>query len=345
MQEELLAESVLLLSQSDGGKNDLLLTGFLAKTLLFAGYDDAAQTIVSQAWAQDKELHEILQLQQPSVKDAESRHWLPILGIHEPEAAIQLIRLTADPASMDFLLQECLTYIGIVDLQRMRDICRTHQLSYDGRGANSLLRHIARYGWAGASSREFLRSIALELPLGHERVAIGLVALREATSVAERNRLLEHVVEVWREYMPPHAFMDPEMMISAVQHVRAFDMLSPYELDTIVFECLRKAATTPRDAQAERMLGSVVKLLALRDPDLARVFLEPYFREGRWLPAGQHVGFGYLYNPLLQAAVWADPSWAVDLARQQGDRHGQFEALRKLEILNCVIRELGELRK
>jgi hypothetical protein len=345
LQEELLSECVLLLSQNDGGKNDLSLTAALAKTLLFAGYTEAAQTIVSQAWTRDTELHEILRSQSASTARPESRYWMPILGIHDPDAAIQLIRMTADSVQKDYLVQECLTYLGIVDLPQMRNICGKYQLSYDGRGADSLLRHIAEYGRAGPSVREFVRSTALELPLGTERVAISLLAMRETSSAIERQKLMELIVQVWREYTPSHTFMEMEMMQSAVRQVMRFDTLSPYELDRIVFECLRKAPTSLGNLQAEMMLGSIVKLLAMRDPDLARVFLEPYFREGGWLSAGQQVRFGFLHNPILAAAVWADPAWAAELARRYGVEVGRFEPLKKLELYNCVIHELGQLRK
>jgi hypothetical protein len=373
LREELLAESALLATQNTGSGGDWPLVAFLAQSLLMAGYDDAAQSVVQQAWARDTVLHEALQIQRTAAANdpqavkrlgeifAANRRALPILAIVAPDEAWELIRQEVDPDQREPLEQEYLMFLGMQNLAAMQAHCRQAQVKMDGRATYPLTRHASSFGGVGRSAVAFAQAMADELPVGAERVALSLLGLRTAESgsltetdardslttsslsSADRGRLVEQVVQVWRTFSPPYAHVEAEMLLDSLSHLERINHLAPADLDALVIAGLRKSPANPRIFRDLTVLGCLSKLLAMREPDLARVFLEPYFLEDRWFDVHGPRGVDYLNNPLIGAAVWADPAWAVEVTRQKAAEVGRFQPLHQWELSNNAIRELARI--
>lgn len=121
-----------------------------------------------------------------------------------------------------------------------------------------------------------------------------------------------------------------------------FRSLVEGELDEFIFSCFKRAPDSFSNRRVD-IFGTLVKLLALHDQNLARQLLQSALDAEVWHGGVEHSS-RFSNNHLLRSAAWVDPDFACEVAETLGQRWDREGATYKLQLYSDMIQALNEAR-
>ena len=335
LKDELYGEAVILLNEMSG-QSRLLNAGRISQILLLDGKVEAAEAVLSDAWETADELKQILASGEEKQLTIESRFFLPMYAILNIDEALQLIRLTASQAEMDGLLTEALLMHSLAKDFPLSQLLTEHKVSFstDDKGfLMSKLGDVPRLANWVAANRDALPTSGLKIQL------LFLLA-RHLPPGEERVRLLREASEVRGDCSLTYYYDDPARQ--AFREIVQFHSLMAGEMDEFTFSCLKHAPDSFNNRRVD-VFGTLVKLLALHDQNLAKQLLQSALDAEVWHGGVEHSS-RFRNNHLLRSAAWVDPDFACEVAEALGQRWDQEGATYKLQLYSDMIQALNEAR-
>lgn len=335
LKDEFYGEAVILLNEMSG-QSRLLNAGRISQILLLDGKVEAAEAILSEAWETADELKQILASREEKQLTIESRFFLPMYAILSLEEALQLIRLTASQSEMEDQLTEALLMHSLAKDLALHQLLTEHNVPFSTRDKlflMSKLGNVPRLANWVAANRDALPTSGLKIQL------LFLLA-RHLPPGEERVRLLREAAEVRGGCSLTYYYDDPARY--AFREIVQFQSMVEGELDEFTFACLKHAPDSFNNRRVD-VFGTLVKLLALHDQNLAKQLLQSALDAEVWHGGVEHSS-RFRNNHLLRSAAWVDPDFACDVAEALGQRWDQEGATYKLQLYSDMIQALNEAR-
>ena len=109
-----------------------------------------------------------------------------------------------------------------------------------------------------------------------------------------------------------------------------------------LFATLEFAPAKTETMQTNMIYANLIKMVAIKDPEVAEQILDSAFENGAWL-YGDPTWSPFSNNILLKAYAWIDPELACQKALELSERYSKEAQVRKLELLTTVISELNTI--
>ncbi|MDP1562642.1 MAG: carboxypeptidase-like regulatory domain-containing protein [Pirellulaceae bacterium] len=335
LKDEFYGEAVILLNEMSG-QSRLLNAGRISQILLLDGEVEAAEAVLSDAWKTADELKQILASGEEKQLTIESRFFLPMYAILSLDEALQLIRLTASQSEMDRLLTEALLMHSLAKDLPLNQLLSEHKVpfsTHDKRFLMSKMGNVPRMANWVAANLDALPTSGLKIQL------LFLVA-RHLPPGEERVRLLREAAEVRGGCSLTYYYDDPARY--AFREIVQFRSLVEGELDEFIFACLKHAPDSFNNRRVD-VFGTLVKLLALHDQNLAKQLLQSALDAEVWHGGVEHSS-RFRNNHLLRSAAWVDPDFACEVAEALSQRWDGEGATYKLQLYSDMIQALNEAR-
>ena len=341
LKEELYGEAILMTGESSG-VNQTMTIGSLAGCLVVDGKIDAAKELVAEAWNEAKELREQLEAGEAKTNIGQSRAFAPVLALVDPNAAVDLVQLSASEVEMPGLVSQCLAYASLSGDHDMDAICKEKGVKFNASGLSQSralmaidLSHV-RYEMLSA----WVQKHVDVMPESTSKIASIMLAARHMPAGPDRAKLIEMAASARKACNPSYYYDDPAKEI--LEELPKFDSLTTAEFDELLFATIEHAPTKINSFQLNGVFASLVKMLAIREPKLARKILDPAFENGAWR-YGDPQWSAFENNWLLQAYAWIDPEIASQKAVELSEVYSQDDPVRELQLLTLVIDELNSI--
>ncbi len=342
VKEELYGEAFLDL-QNAKQETKLINTGLLAQALILDDRLDVARAAVADTWASADELKAILAAGKPELKTGVSRRFLPFLALVDPAAAMELCPLIARDVEAESIRYEILTLWSLAEPDSFQQqVVGQVTDAPTGLTLDPLRFALQIKDDCPDSLAAWPAEHAKWFPPGQAEIKVRLMALGSADSNQQREQALEALVNaIANAPGGDQEFYWSDIAVPISDWCSRHEV-SPQELDQILFALLASRPVRFETNGALEMLGIYSRLLAMKDPELARQLMEPVFREPSWLFTYQ-TNFDFQQSRVLQSAAWIDPDWSVEIARSLADRSQWDSPLRRMELYSGLIKELSKL--
>ncbi len=338
LKDELYGEAVVELGRA-AGEDKLVAVGALASYLVLDNRVDAAKSVMQDAWDGAKEFKTILVEGKRQHARAAARFFVRGLAIIDLDSALALLPLIADQREVEMLTGESLALLSITDPKQFEAVCTQRNLKINPDGLAMVFQTLQASPRPFPYLADWANKMGELLPDSASKVQLFLFAARHKPSGEEREKCLAAANSAWEKCQIDFWYFWSDPAKSALEELKSFESLSAADLDSLVFTCLNKAPGPFDTYHTLSVLGNAARLMALRDPKLAKALLEPAFSDCVWLfdPANRTT---FERNLLLQSAVWVDPNWARELVQQLSDQYAVDDPVRKLQMFCGVIAEL-----
>jgi hypothetical protein len=352
LQQEILGEAVLLAEAGGIRRPDdqSMALEHTARSLLMLGYIDEAKRLIGHHWKQWAEVQAILESGEYRSKSTINRRWFPLLAVVDLPATLQLIRLTCDADDQrELLSRECVVWAAIFSADQFPTAQTLDSADGPSTNANFLARDLRTFGPPSGPVLNALLAVVDRPPLPsplltqRERLFVHLIAMAELPAGPLRRERLRDALQIWREMRVLSWFGSNDPAGDVLAALAQTKRLAPAERDALIFEALRKAPA-PQDSRfLIEVATNTIRLLALRDPALAKPLLESMFHDGSW-----HLGIEtdqtLFRNPALMTAAWVDAQWALGIAEAVAADYGPEAQSHHLEIYSALLEGLAERR-
>lgn len=341
LKEELYGEAIVLTGELSGS-NRITAVGSLAGCLVVDEQVDIAKEVVAETWNEAKDLRELLEAGEAKTLVAESRMFAPVLGLVDAATAIDLIRLTGLEVEVPGLIAECLAYASISGDQELDKICKLKGVEFDASGFSRsrvlMLVDLSHVKYELLS--DWIKEHAAIMPDSPAKVALIMLAARHMPSGPDRAKLIKMAAVTRKSCNPTYHWDDPAKEI--LEELPKFESLTTAEFDELLFATIEHAPRKIDSTQLNSVFANMVKMVAVRDPKLARQILEPAFENGAWR-YGDPTWSAFSTNSLLQACAWIDPEFAGQQAIKMAKQYAGDDPVRELQLLTTVIDELNSI--
>jgi len=338
LKEELYGEAFILTGECSG-KNKLLAAGPLATNLVLDGHLEVAKELISDVWDEQEEL--LQQLKSGEVKSRiASGVFVPLVGLVDADAAIQLVKLTAREMETPELIAQALAYASMADDQDLDAICKKNNVKFDASGLNEQLLSTDLSHAKYESMAKWIRTHISSMPDSNGKVASIMFAARQMEPGSERKKLLTMAASAREACNVAYSWHDPAKEI--LEELPKFKSLTANEYDELLFASLEHAPPTFNSYQLNGVFANLVKMIAVRDPIVARKMLDPAFENGAWL-YDNSTWSAFRFNSLLKAYAWIDPKLAGKKVIELSEKYSHDNPVRRLELLTSAINELNSI--
>ena len=121
-------------------------------------------------------------------------------------------------------------------------------------------------------------------------------------------------------------------------------MYKRQQLDQLLFESLVRLPTKFEKFDDVEQLGYCIRLLAIRDSDLAKQVIAPALTETSWLNRYQR-SYDFTWNRTLGTANWIDPVWATEVTKRLIENYKYDNSARKIELITATLNESHNIIK
>ena len=340
--EELYGEAIIQAGESSSGPTRLLTYGQVARSLAFDGRAEVARELIADAWdsSDADELKKQLKSKTAKTRIAEARRFAPAVGLVDANTAIELIRLTSRKNETSRLIAECLIFASLAGDQDIEAICKKQNVELDAEG----LRYF--FWWNELSHSKYpvtvkwIEDHVETIPDSANKVTAAMLAARHLPDGPRRKKLLQLVAAARKACSPSYHYDDPAKGI--LEELPKFDSLSMAEFDELLFATLEFAPAKTETMKTNMIYANLIKMVAIKDPEVAEQILDSAFENGAWL-YGDPTRSAFSNNILLKAYAWIDPELACQKALELSERYSKEAQVRKLELLTTVISELNTI--
>jgi len=339
--EELYGEAIIQAGESSGPTR-LLTYGQVARSLAFDGRAEVARDLIADVWdsSDADELKKQLKSKTAKTRIAEARRFAPAVGLVDADAAIELIRLTSREVETSRLIAECLIFASLASEQDTEAICKKQNVELDAEGLRDF------FWWNKLSHSKYpvtvkwIEDHVETIPDSANKVTAAMLAARHLPDGPRRKKLLQLVAAARKACSPSYHYDDPAKGI--LEELPKFDSLSMAEFDELLFATLEFAPAKTETMQTNMIYANLIKMVAIKDPEVAEQILDSAFENGAWL-YGDPTWSPFSESSLLKAYAWIDPELACQKALELSERYSKEAQVRKLELLTTVISELNTI--
>ena len=339
LKDELYGEAIVMVGESSGA-NQVMTVGALAGALVVDGKVEVAKQLVADTWEDAKDLREQLDAGEAKTKIGESRTFVPALGLVDARTALDLLKLTGREVEMPGLVGQCLAFASISGDQDLEAICKEKGVTFDATGfsRSRTLMAVEQSRASYTVLSEWIQKHADIMPDSLGKVEAAMLAARHLPESPERAKLIKMAATARKACSPTYFWDDPAKEI--LEELPKFESMTISEFDQLLFAAIEHAPTKISSFQLNGVFANLVKMIAVRDPEVAREILEPAFENGAWR-YGDPQWSAFENNMLLKAFVWIDPELAGDKALELSDHYAGDAPVRRLQLLTSVIDELN----
>ena len=339
--EELYGEAIIQAGECSGPTR-LLAFGLIASSLLVDGRAEVAKELIADVWdsSDADELKEQLKSKTAELRSAESRFFAPTVGLVDVDAAIELVRLTSRENDKPRLIAKCLVFASLAGEQDIEAICKKHNIELDAQGFRDIFWWIELSHSKYPVTAKWIEDNIETFPDSANKVTAAMLAARHLPDGPRRKKLLQLVAAARKACSPSYHYDDPTKGI--LEELPKFDSLSMAEFDELLFATLEFAPTKTETMQTNMIYANLIKMVAIKDPEVAKQILDSAFENGAWL-YGDPTWSAFSEGSLLRAYAWIDPKLACKKALELSDRYSNEAQVRKLELLTRVIDELNTI--
>ena len=127
-----------------------------------------------------------------------------------------------------------------------------------------------------------------------------------------------------------------------MEELPKFDSITRKDFDELLFATIVNSPPEINSMQLNGVFADLVKMVAIRNPEIARKILDPAFENGAWLN-GHPTWSAFDDNQLVKAYAWIDPKLAVNKATELSEQYSADDSVRKLQLFTTVIDELNSI--
>ena len=342
LKDEYYGEAIVMAGETSG-VNQLMTIGSLADCLVIDGNLEVATELIAESWsAPENVLRKQLESKESKTRIGESRTYVPLLGLVDVKAAIDLTRLTASENELPGIVSQCLAYASIAGKEDLDTICKEKEIQFDATGFGQS-RALMSFDLSNARCdklAEWFRKHVGAMPNSTGKVSAIMFAARHMPAGTERSKLIEMAAIARRDCSPTYFWDDPAKEI--LEELPRFDSLTNAEYDELLFAAIEHAPAKINSYQLNMVFANLVKMVAVRDAKVAQQILEPAFENGAWR-YGDPQWSAFEGNHLLKACAWIDPKFAAEKATELSEQFSGDAPVRKLQLLTSVIDEMNSI--
>ncbi len=340
LKEELYGEAVYALSQA-AGEERLIYAGYVARYLVDDDRLETAQSIVRDAWGSATELRSNWENDGTNIRLAVARIFVPHTIWIDDVLPFRLLGLLAsNDWELDRIKSMTLVQLSLVDLERAKAVGKRREIEWTSGLENFLDRFDSIPNLPGYF-HQWALEVASTMEQSPVQIQLYLLAASTLPAGTERRRLIQKAVETLETVEVTGWFYWSDPARYALNVVFKFDDLRLGELDELLFASLKNAPLEFSSFHQFDVLANRIRLLSLRDTELAKFLLEPVFQDTAWMHSNYRLRL-YL-NPLVQTAAWVDADWSLSLMEQWNNTLGVDDPVSTLQLGGEIIEEIERI--
>ena len=336
-QEEYFAEAVTH-SQKLPGERKFSTIGQIAGALILCNRVDDAVDLLESVWGSELTFEKMEKENNPRTRLIYCRTLLPVIAVVDPDASISLLKKFGTERETTESINTALAWLAMANFEKYQSYEKESLDADVAGGVTAILRIYTEDLIDRPVLVKLVENLGDEFTDSSIKTRLLLGSARQMDDQDHSRKLIQSAIDSSRETTTDffNYFRDPAREV--VHELMQFENIDSESVDGLIYAAMLSGPAEFKSSNEIAVFGNLTRLVAFKDPVIARKLLEPVLADLSWLHefrTGNELQGFYV----LRSTLWIDPEWTRSLAQEIAARYAVDTPIAELQVFSGIIED------